>query len=81
MSAGESSLGFQAAQESRGFFSWIRPALKTKRTLKTWFRCCVALAATLTLMVVNPSLKNMGQAGFFAALVLSLPVLGTSRKS
>ncbi|KAG6910622.1 hypothetical protein DXG01_009131 [Tephrocybe rancida] len=52
-----------------GFFSWILPALKTPRTVKTWIRCCVALAATLILMVSRHTLINMGQAGFFAAII------------
>ncbi|KAF5376953.1 hypothetical protein D9615_007250 [Tricholomella constricta] len=68
-----------------GFFSWILPALKSRRTLKTWIRCCIALAATLVLMVANKTLTNMGQAAFFAAIVavmlppsiaLSLFILG-----
>lgn len=50
-----------------GFFSWVRPALTTRRTLKTWTRCCVALAAVLILMVDDKTLSSMGQAGFFAA--------------
>lgn len=50
--------------------SWVLPALKSRRTLKTWIRCCIAFAATLILMVSNKTLASMGQAGFFAAYVL-----------
>lgn len=52
-----------------GFFSWIGPAFKSRRTMKTWFRCCVALTATLVLMVDKKTSLNMGQASFFAAYV------------
>ncbi|GLB36769.1 putative ER transporter, 6TM, N-terminal [Lyophyllum shimeji] len=52
-----------------GYFSWIVPGLKSPRNIKAWIRCCVALAASSVLMVVNKTLYNMGQAGFFAALV------------
>ncbi|RDB27383.1 Uncharacterized protein C57A7.05 [Hypsizygus marmoreus] len=55
--------------QSPGFFSWVIPAFKSRRTLKTWIRCCTALAASLVLMVVNKSLVNMGQAAFFASIV------------
>jgi hypothetical protein len=50
----------------QGFFSWVKPAFQNKRTLKTWIRCCVALAATLVLMVSTKPSNTMGQAAFFA---------------
>ncbi|TFK38741.1 hypothetical protein BDQ12DRAFT_712685 [Crucibulum laeve] len=52
-----------------GFFSWVVPGLKNRRTLKTWVRCTVVVAVTLILMVDNMTLNTMGQAGFFAAIV------------
>ncbi|KAG6826906.1 hypothetical protein H0H93_016017, partial [Arthromyces matolae] len=54
--------------------------LKTPRTIKTWIRCCVALAAALILMVTRRSLNNMGQAGFFVAIVACMlpPTLALS---
>ncbi|KAG6901993.1 hypothetical protein C0995_005793 [Termitomyces sp. Mi166 len=57
------------AHETPGFFSWILPALKKPRVIKTWIRCCVALAASLILMVSNRTLDSMGQAGFFGTIV------------
>ncbi|KAG5725819.1 hypothetical protein E4T56_gene2441 [Termitomyces sp. T112] len=59
----------RAHNKTPGFFSWVLPALKTPRILKTWIRCCVALAAALILMVCHRTLDNMGQAGFFAAII------------
>ncbi|KAG6885510.1 hypothetical protein C0993_000760 [Termitomyces sp. T159_Od127] len=61
------------AHKTPGFFSWILPALRTPRTLKTLVRCCAALAAALVLMVSNRTLDNMGQAGFFTAFVDGIP--------
>ncbi|KIM39015.1 hypothetical protein M413DRAFT_447379 [Hebeloma cylindrosporum] len=52
-----------------GAFSWVIPALRSRRTLKTWFRCCVALAATLVLMVSKRPSDTMGQASFFCVIV------------
>lgn len=46
--------------------SWLAPALKNKRTLKTWFRCLVVLLALLILMVVQKTLNSMGNAAFFS---------------
>ncbi|KAG6828854.1 hypothetical protein H0H92_006561 [Tricholoma furcatifolium] len=57
------------APKAPGPFSWVLPALKTPRIVKTWIRCCVTLAATLILMVSTKGLDNMGQAGFFACIV------------
>lgn len=37
--------------------------------MKTWLRCCVALTATLVLMVDKKTSLNMGQASFFAAII------------
>ncbi|KAF7318664.1 hypothetical protein HMN09_00378100 [Mycena chlorophos] len=55
-----------------GFFSWIKPAIAKRRTLKTWTRCALALAGGLVLLVDDATLKSMGQAGFFASLVAML---------
>ncbi|KAG5654141.1 hypothetical protein H0H81_006852 [Sphagnurus paluster] len=55
--------------QAPGFFSWILPALRSRRTVKTWIRCCIALSASLILMVSRKTLDNMGQAAFFAAIV------------
>ncbi|KAJ7474206.1 hypothetical protein FB451DRAFT_1248307 [Mycena latifolia] len=52
-----------------GFFGWVVPALKTPRTLKTWVRCVLVLAAAIVLLVDHTTLNTMGQAGFFAAIV------------
>ncbi|TFK67683.1 hypothetical protein BDN72DRAFT_87052 [Pluteus cervinus] len=52
-----------------GPFSWIPYALKSPRTVKTWIRCCVVMAATLVLIVNKRTLGTMGQSGFFVALV------------
>ncbi|KAL1742634.1 hypothetical protein HDZ31DRAFT_42783 [Schizophyllum fasciatum] len=48
---------------------WLMPALKNRRTLKTWARCTLVLFAALVLLVDQDTLATMGQAGFFAALV------------
>ncbi|KAJ7649402.1 hypothetical protein DFH06DRAFT_1331774 [Mycena polygramma] len=55
-----------------GYFAWLSPALRNKRLLKTWVRCVLALAGAVVLLVDNASLRTMGQAGFFAALVAVL---------
>ncbi|KAF8060806.1 hypothetical protein FPV67DRAFT_1673642 [Lyophyllum atratum] len=55
--------------KASSFFSWVVPGLKSPRILKAWIRCCIALAATMVLMVDNKTLNNMGQAAFFAAIV------------
>ncbi|KAJ7083898.1 hypothetical protein C8R44DRAFT_894338 [Mycena epipterygia] len=63
-----------------GFFGWVLPALRTRRTLKTWLHCVLTLAGAMTLLVDNAMLNSMGQAGFFAAIVavLLLPSLALS---
>ncbi|KAJ7259813.1 hypothetical protein C8J57DRAFT_1339211 [Mycena rebaudengoi] len=58
--------------QSPGPFSWILPALKTRRTRKTWLRCVLVLAASMVLLVDSRTLNNMGQAGFFVAMVAVL---------
>ncbi|KAJ3509935.1 hypothetical protein NLJ89_g4949 [Agrocybe chaxingu] len=55
-----------------GWFSWVMPALKSRRMLKTWFRSCVALCVTLILMVVPGPSLTMGQASFFAAILATM---------
>ncbi|KAJ7660842.1 hypothetical protein DFH06DRAFT_1472122 [Mycena polygramma] len=60
------------AAAAPGFFAWLSPALRNKRLLKTWVRCILALAGAVVLLVDNASLRTMGQAGFFAALVAVL---------
>ncbi|KAI5832414.1 hypothetical protein K523DRAFT_344860 [Schizophyllum commune Tattone D] len=50
-------------------FPWLLPALKNRRTLKTWARCTIVLLAAMILLVDQDTLATMGQAGFFAALV------------
>ncbi|KAJ7730484.1 hypothetical protein DFH07DRAFT_993871 [Mycena maculata] len=52
-----------------GFFSWVLPALRKRRTLKTWLRCVLVTAATLVLLFDDATLATMGQAGFFAAII------------
>ncbi|KAF8152843.1 hypothetical protein K438DRAFT_1863917 [Mycena galopus ATCC 62051] len=52
-----------------GLFSWVGPALRNKRMLKTWLRCVLASAAAIILLVDKATLTTMGQAGFFAAIV------------
>ncbi|KAF8179112.1 hypothetical protein BJ912DRAFT_1128563, partial [Pholiota molesta] len=52
-----------------GAFGWFLPALRSRRTVKTWIRCCVALASTLVLMVANKPSHTMGQAAFFSVIV------------
>ncbi|CAA7266342.1 unnamed protein product [Cyclocybe aegerita] len=55
-----------------GWFSWVLPALQSRRMLKTWLRCCVALCVTLILMVVPGPSLTMGQASFFAAILATM---------
>ncbi|KAJ7083884.1 hypothetical protein C8R44DRAFT_862351 [Mycena epipterygia] len=69
--AGDESVAKTAAA-APGFFSWVLPAVRTRRTLKTWLRCVLALAGAMTLLVDNATLNSMGQAGFFAAIVAVL---------
>ncbi|KAF8638679.1 hypothetical protein AX17_002024 [Amanita inopinata Kibby_2008] len=52
-----------------GFLEWLRPALKSRRMMKTWIRCCVALAAVMILLVDNSTLRSTGQVAFLAAIV------------
>ncbi|KAF7340394.1 hypothetical protein MVEN_01958900 [Mycena venus] len=52
-----------------GFWSWLGPAVRNKRMLKTWVRCVLASAATVVLLVDKATLTTMGQAGFFATIV------------
>jgi hypothetical protein len=48
---------------------WILRGLKSRRTLKTWVRCTLAFIAAMVLLVDNLTLKSLGQAGFFTAIV------------
>ncbi|KDR68787.1 hypothetical protein GALMADRAFT_78068 [Galerina marginata CBS 339.88] len=48
---------------------WLKSALQSRRTIKTWLRCCIALAATLVLMVDRRTSNTMGQAAFFVVIV------------
>ncbi|KAJ7447940.1 hypothetical protein B0H11DRAFT_351668 [Mycena galericulata] len=52
-----------------GLFAWVGPALRNRRTLKTFVRCVLTTAATLVLLVDKVTLNSMGQAGFFSAIV------------
>ncbi|KAJ8703361.1 hypothetical protein PTI98_001988 [Pleurotus ostreatus] len=53
---------------------WLLLALRSRRKWKTFIRCTLVLLATLVLLVDNVTLQNMGQAGFFAAiLAIMLP--------
>ncbi|KAF8972501.1 hypothetical protein BDZ97DRAFT_1649682 [Flammula alnicola] len=52
-----------------GPFSWVKPAFRSKRTIKTWIRCCVAFAATMVLMVATKTSNTMGQAAFFSVII------------
>ncbi len=60
--------------EKRGIKVWISqldPALKSRRTWKTFIRCWAVLTTTLVLMV-SPEISGViGQASFFCALVNS----------
>ncbi|KAJ6509663.1 hypothetical protein DFH09DRAFT_1100718 [Mycena vulgaris] len=58
-----------AVPSAPGFFAWVGPALKSRRTLKTWLRCVLTVAAAMVLLVDHATLNTMGQAGFFAAIV------------
>ncbi|KAJ7909256.1 hypothetical protein B0H13DRAFT_2192889 [Mycena leptocephala] len=57
------------AGASSGFFGWVSPAVRNPRLLKTWIRCVLTVAASMVLLVDSATLKTMGQAGFFAAIV------------
>jgi hypothetical protein len=59
----------KAQRKGPGAFSWIIPALRSRRTLKTWFRCCVAFAATVVLMVARKPSDTMGRVSFFCLWV------------
>ncbi|KIY48354.1 hypothetical protein FISHEDRAFT_43559 [Fistulina hepatica ATCC 64428] len=50
-------------------FAWVGPALHNRRTLKTWLRTVLVLAACCILFVDHKTLDSMGNAGFFAAIV------------
>ncbi|KAH9487315.1 hypothetical protein JR316_0001388 [Psilocybe cubensis] len=50
-------------------FPWLKPALRSRRTIKTWIRCCIALATTMMLMVATKPAHTMGQAAFFCVIV------------
>ncbi|KAJ7159965.1 hypothetical protein C8R43DRAFT_993969 [Mycena crocata] len=64
--------GGKAAGPAGGFFAWVGPAVRTRRTLKTWARCVLVVAAAMVLLVDHATLTTMGQAGFFAAIVAVL---------
>ncbi|KAF9560292.1 hypothetical protein CPC08DRAFT_708223 [Agrocybe pediades] len=52
-----------------GLLPWLKPALQSRRTIKTWLRCCIALAVALILMVATKPSNTMGQAAFFCVIV------------
>ncbi|KJA27441.1 hypothetical protein HYPSUDRAFT_131287 [Hypholoma sublateritium FD-334 SS-4] len=52
-----------------GPFAWVNLAFKSRRTMKTWIRCCAAFAATAILLVSRKTSDTMGQAAFFSLLV------------
>ncbi|KIP09379.1 hypothetical protein PHLGIDRAFT_86838 [Phlebiopsis gigantea 11061_1 CR5-6] len=47
---------------------WISNNLRSSRSLKAWFRCWLASWVALIIMLPDPSLKQLGNAGFFAFL-------------
>ncbi|CAA7266340.1 unnamed protein product [Cyclocybe aegerita] len=51
------------------WYAWIMPALKSRRMLKTWLRCCATVCVLLVLMVVPGPSLTMGQASFFAVIL------------
>ncbi|KAJ7909248.1 hypothetical protein B0H13DRAFT_640491 [Mycena leptocephala] len=57
------------ASASSGFFAWVSPVVRNSRLLKTWIRCVLIVAASMVLLVDSATLRTMGQAGFFAAIV------------
>jgi hypothetical protein len=59
---------------------WVTDAIRSPRTIKTWFRTCVALTAVLVLMVDNKTSNIQGQAAFFSVIVAVLlpPTLALS---
>ncbi|KAL0954522.1 hypothetical protein HGRIS_003489 [Hohenbuehelia grisea] len=58
----------------KGIYAWLLPALKSRRKWKTFIRCIAVLASTVILLVDEVTLRSMGQAGFFAAvLAIMLP--------
>jgi len=61
-------------KEKSGIKTWISqfdPALKSRRTWKTFIRCWAVLTTTLVLMVSPKTSSVVGQASFFCALVYS----------
>jgi hypothetical protein len=52
-----------------GFFAWVGPALKTRRTLKTWLRCVLVVAGAMTLLVDHATLTTMGCVSSQSALI------------
>ncbi|KAF9475517.1 hypothetical protein BDN70DRAFT_883627 [Pholiota conissans] len=62
-------LNATTAKGDIGAFGWIKPALRSRRTVKTWIRCVVVFAATAVLMVGTKTSNTMGQAAFFSLIV------------
>ncbi|KAH8835963.1 hypothetical protein DL96DRAFT_1576215 [Flagelloscypha sp. PMI_526] len=54
---------------SRILPSWLVPALKNRRMLKTWARCIVVLLAVMILMVNPKTLNVQGNSAFFSVIV------------
>ncbi|KAF8907694.1 hypothetical protein CPB84DRAFT_1768565 [Gymnopilus junonius] len=60
------------AKESKGGGGlplWLKSTFRSRRTIKTWIRCCVALTGALILMVAREPSQTMGQAAFFCVIV------------
>ncbi|KAK7008046.1 hypothetical protein R3P38DRAFT_3211693 [Favolaschia claudopus] len=70
--SGKSNVANDKPSAMPAFFSWLIPAIRNRRTLKTFIRCLLVSAAALVLLVDRITLINMGQAAFFASIVAFL---------
>ncbi|PBK89280.1 hypothetical protein ARMGADRAFT_1167595 [Armillaria gallica] len=49
--------------------TWLRATFKSRRTVKTWIRCCISLAISLIYLCATETSNAEGQAAFFASIL------------
>ncbi|KAG7439538.1 uncharacterized protein BT62DRAFT_913251 [Guyanagaster necrorhizus] len=52
--------------------TWLKATFKSRRTIKTWIRCCISLAISLIYLCATKTSKAEGQAAFFASILAVL---------
>ncbi|KAK0207837.1 hypothetical protein DFS33DRAFT_1379387 [Desarmillaria ectypa] len=49
--------------------TWLKATFKSRRTVKTWVRCCISLAISLIYLCATETSNAEGQAAFFASIL------------